>query len=415
MKGTKLKKGLCVTALAVSMAVGMTACGQSAGGGSTASTEDILADMKEYTAESGTVSIYLEDGWTTQDLGIDTWLGVQSKSNGDEVVVTQLPKNQYNGTVNSLEDLQAMMEESFKITDAQPTDAPEVTGLTNLSAITCNISSGTATGEAYIIYGESDYAFYMLAYSSKVITDKEKASFDASCTTLKETPVEEENNFATEMTDTIRWFDATYAILTKLNNYDIQYFGGMAANEDNAATTKESLESSWEVTDRASADETMDWILSEGHRADFKETMQSLVDAGIQNAAADGRKDFILENYEVADEEAQHLADMYGYYEQYGENAIDAWDYCRAISLAAFYYHAGYYTEQEALDKSLEIAQIMQPLYTSWDEAMDSYLHGYEYWAEEGSDERRAVYEELKGEEDSLYNIDWNLAFEKTW
>lgn len=143
--------------------------------------------------------------------------------------------------------------------------------------------------------------------------------------------------------------------------------------------------------------------------------MKSLVDAGIQNVSADGRKDFILENYEVTDDEAQHLADMYGLYEQYGENAIDAWDYCRALSLAAFYYHAGYYTEQEALDKSLEIAQTMQPLYSSWDEAMDSYLRGYEYWAEESSDERRAIYEELKQEENSLYHVDWNLTFEKTW
>lgn len=415
MRGTKLKKGLCLVALTASMAVGLTACGQTADGGRQQTTEDILAKMKEYTAESGTVSIYLEDGWETQDLGIDTWLGVQSQSKGDEVVVTQLPKNQYNGTVNSLEDLQAMMEESFHITDAQPTDAPEVAGLTSVSAVTCNISSDAGTGEAYIIYGESDYAYYMLVYSSKTITDKEKASFNASCTTLKETPLEEENNFATEMTDTIRWFDASYAILSKLNHYNLQYFGGLAANEENAEIVKEALKSSWEVTDRASADETMEWILSEGHRQDFKDSMKSLVDAGIQNVSADGRKDFILENYEVTDDEAQHLADMYGLYEQYGENAIDAWDYCRALSLAAFYYHAGYYTEQEALDKSLEIAQTMQPLYSSWDEAMDSYLRGYEYWAEESSDERRAIYEELKQEENSLYHVDWNLTFEKTW
>ena len=413
MKGTRLRKGLCVTALAVSMTVGLTACGQK--GAASATTEEILADMKEYTAESGTVSIHLEDGWTTEDLGIDTWLGVQDKTGNHEVVVTQLPKDQYNGTVNTLEDLKAMMEESFKITDATDTDAPEIPNLTNLSAIICNISSGTATGEAYIIYGESDYAFYMLAYSAGTITDDIKATFDASCSTLKETPVEEENNFTTEMTDTIRWFNATYAILTKANNCDLQYFGGMAANEENAEINKASLESSWGVTDRASADETMNWILSEGHRADFKSTMQTLVDAGIQNAAADGRKDFILENFEVTDEEAQHMADMYGYYEQYGENAIDAWDYCRGLSLTGFYFHAGYYTEQEALDKAMEIAQIMQPLYTSWDEAMNSYLLGYEYWAEESSEERRAIYEELKADADSIYNVDWNLAFEKTW
>ena len=405
------------------MAVGVTGCGKSANEAGTEETaadaatakENILADMKEFTSESGSVSIYLENDWTIEDLGIDTWLGVHSSNGKEEVVVTQLPKNQYNGTVNSLDDLKKLMEESFNITDAQETEAPEVPGLSSLTAMTCTISTGTASGDGYIIYGESDYAYYMLAYSANTINDKKKEKFNVSCSTLKETAVEEENNFATEMTDTIRWFDATYAILTRTNNCDVNYFGGFAANEANTAVTQESLESSWGVTDRASADETMDWILTEGHRADFKDTMKTLSDAGIQNAAADARKDVVMEKYEVTEEEAEHLANMYNYYEQYGENAIDAWDYCRAISLAGFYYHAGYYTEQEALDKCLEVAQIMQPLYTSWDEAMNSYLLGYEYWAEESSDERRAVYEELKAEENSLYSIDWNLTFEKTW
>ena len=62
-----------------------------------------------------------------------------------------------------------------------------------------------------------------------------------------------------------------------------------------------------------------------------------------------------------------------------------------------------------------ESAQIMQPLFTSWDELMDSYLCGYEYWSEESSEERRAVYEDLKGREDSPYKIDYNLVLEKTW
>jgi hypothetical protein len=40
---------------------------------------------------------------------------------------------------------------------------------------------------------------------------------------------------------------------------------------------------------------------------------------------------------------------------------------------------------------------------------------GYEYWAEESSDERRAVYEELKAAPDSPYQLDWNLTLEKNW
>ena len=51
---------------------------------------------------------------------------------------------------------------------------------------------------------------------------------------------------------------------------------------------------------------------------------------------------------------AQNYADMFGFYEQYGPDAIAGWDYCRAMNLMSFYYLAGYYTEQEALDKSLK-------------------------------------------------------------
>ncbi len=105
----------------------------------------------------------------------------------------------------------------------------------------------------------------------------------------------------------------------------------------------------------------------------------------------------------------------YKMYEEYGANAIDGWDYCRAMNLLSFYYLAGYYTEQEVLEQSLEIAKMIQPLYESWDELIASYLRGYEYWAEESSEERRAVYEELKEKEDSPYNIDFKMKLVKTW
>ena len=105
----------------------------------------------------------------------------------------------------------------------------------------------------------------------------------------------------------------------------------------------------------------------------------------------------------------------YKMYEEYGANAIDGWDYCRAMNLLSFYYLAGYYTEQEVLEQSLEIAKMIQPLYESWDELIASYLRGYEYWAEESSEERRAVYEELKEKEDSPYNIDFKMELVKTW
>ena len=46
---------------------------------------------------------------------------------------------------------------------------------------------------------------------------------------------------------------------------------------------------------------------------------------------------------------------------------------------------------------------------------MDSYLRGYEYWAEESSDERRGIYEEIKAASDSPYQLDFQMSLEKTW
>ena len=46
---------------------------------------------------------------------------------------------------------------------------------------------------------------------------------------------------------------------------------------------------------------------------------------------------------------------------------------------------------------------------------MDSYLRGYEYWAEESSSERRKIYEDLKKRSDNPYSVDYNTVLEKTW
>ena len=144
--------------------------------------------------------------------------------------------------------------------------------------------------------------------------------------------------------------------------------------------------------------------------------MQILEEDKLGQMTEEERVTFILENYQNMDSDsAQYYADMYAIYEQNGATAIDGWDYCRAMNLLSFYYLAGYYTEQEALDKSLEIAQTMQPLFDSWDDLMESYMNGYEYWAEESADERRAVYDDLKTRDDSPYTVDFKMSLEKTW
>ena len=175
------------------------------------------------------------------------------------------------------------------------------------------------------------------------------------------------------------------------------------------------LEEWWSVTDRQTADENLDWLLNEGHRLTFVEDVTTFEEVGIQDVPAEERAALILENYIMTEDEAAQWAEWYNAYEQYGENALAGWDYSRAMSVLSNYYVAGYYTQEEALDKSLEVAATIQASFDSWEAFMESYFLGYEYWAEESSDERRAVYEEIKQASDSPYNLDWNLTLEKTW
>lgn len=216
-------------------------------------------------------------------------------------------------------------------------------------------------------------------------------------------------------TDTIQWFNNTYAVLTKLNDWDYTLYGGRKANTVSKALAQNLLLSTWDITDRKSADESLDWLLTEGHRVPFAEEMSHLEEAGLSEVPIETRAEAISETYGIDPEWSQRYAAWYALYEQYGEDAAAGWDYSRAMSCLSYYYLAGFYTKEESLDQSMEIAETLQSTFDSWDSFMESYFAGYEYWSEESSNTRRDVYEELKTSSDNPFNLDWNITLEKSW
>lgn len=217
-----------------------------------------------------------------------------------------------------------------------------------------------------------------------------------------------------EVSPTVLWFNGTYAVLTELNGGDYKLIGGQKADQENKEAQIQSLEEWWGVTDRQSADESLEWVISEGHRILYADEMESLEMEGTSNFTYDELAEIFAEYFE-SEEEGENLARLYTYYINNKENGISAWDYSRALSLLGWYYLSGYYTKEEAMDKSLEVAQIIQEEFSSWDEFMESYFMGYEYWNNSSSDERRAIYDNIKSREDSPYKLDWNLTLEKDW
>ena len=379
-------------------------------------SKDYLSDMKEFSTTDKTVSIYFDQDWQTEDLEMDFWLGAGNKKGEKAAAILQFPKSGANMMANSIEMVAEMVEASYNVSDKESTTAPSVPGMSEITAYTCKMTAGGVTGGAYLIYGETSYAYYALTYIADKLTDEDIASFNASCSKFQENPPEVEDNFSSEMTDTLRWFNAAYAVLIDLNGRDFNLFGGIPANDDSKTIMQAGLADSWGVEDRASADENIDWILSEGHRVDFAENMKALEDAGVTaDTSTEDLVALLKDEYDFEDETANSFARAFGVYTEHGADAIAAWDYSRAMYLLSAYYHAGYYTEQEALDKSLEVAQTIQSMYESWDDFMDSYLWGYDYWAEEESTERREIYNKLKAQSDSPFRFDFKMNLEKTW
>lgn len=222
-----------------------------------------------------------------------------------------------------------------------------------------------------------------------------------------------------EPTETVKWFNATYSPLTLMNEGDFNEIGSYVKTTENQAMMRKSLNEWWGVSDRKSADSTLQWLLKEGHRADFvKEMAQFKKDGRINLTATEWL------NYTKHDQAySTCLARMCKIYKERGSHAIDAWDYCRAMSLLGMYYVAGYYSKEETLDKSLVIANMLRQNYHSWDDLMQGYNDGYQYWCGDDitnpkskSYARNQIFLQLKNNPDSLINtVAWNTPFQKTW
>lgn len=218
---------------------------------------------------------------------------------------------------------------------------------------------------------------------------------------------------------TVLWFNAAYSPLTAMNKADFNEIGGYASNGQNRQFMRELLSDWWNVTDRRTADETLQWLLNEGHRSGFIEEMTYYKKHNMLMTT----KNEWLRYTKGNASEAACQARMCKIYKERGSHAIDAWDYCRAMQLLGQYYVAGYYTKEESLNASLAIAKKLQQTYHSWEDLMQGYNDGYQYWCgdditEPGSKSytRNQVIFKLKTDPGALINtVAWDTPLTKSW
>lgn len=226
---------------------------------------------------------------------------------------------------------------------------------------------------------------------------------------------------AEPLPDTVLWFNATYAPLTYSNGGNWKIVGGFEPTDDNQHMMKLVLERDWNVEDRDSALETVERLKKDGHRKKCRECMEELKERGW----LDLDEETFVQELMDSDIEENHFRYVIAYFmchEGLDADYIAAWDLCRANQLYAHFYICGYMTYEEAMDASLENSLILQEMYPSWEEMMDSYMLGYQFWRNDpGMDddsptmERYQYYEMLRQTENGPYTLDWDMKLEKSW
>lgn len=248
--------------------------------------------------------------------------------------------------------------------------------------------------------------WYYLVPSGEMLHDTSQVIDGVSYTFGSEGAMVEELAASVSREQMDAWFYATYAIIANETDWNKGYFISQPGTFTTEA--KYRLRQAWGVTDRATADETIQWLLTSGHRSSYKKLMDIYKELGVME----------MSETQLVQElgASEFMFDLIAAYKRGGEGAIDAWDYCRAMQVLREAYLAGYYTETEELDQMLQIAKVLQNRFSSWDDMAESYIRGYEYWKSSKSayESRNAKYQSLKKNR-TYYQIDWNLALGKCW
>lgn len=135
------------------------------------------------------------------------------------------------------------------------------------------------------------------------------------------------------------------------------------------------LEDSWSIRDRAGLIETVCSMTAAGHNANF------LHDVEMIASMTDAEYRALLSEATGVDAYMFPYTKALG--EKWGERGILCWDLFRMSNLVQWGYAAGYLTYPEALALLEPAAAALRENFSSWEEACENYLDGYNWWARE--------------------------------
>lgn len=195
------------------------------------------------------------------------------------------------------------------------------------------------------------------------------------------------------------WALAVSALLTERNGERHDLLGGVEPTAENIECIKERLKGAWNIESRADLLSALDWIEGGGQRAEFETKGAYLASLNAEQTKAfkEKKKDDPQATYQIVILEKN--------YKTLGKKGLLGWDYSRYVSLCRWGYAVGLLKEDEAWERIIPAARLLQKNFASWKELGENYLIGREFWSLEETQSKgllcTAAYQRLLDHEDS--------------
>ena len=202
------------------------------------------------------------------------------------------------------------------------------------------------------------------------------------------------------------WALAASALLTEFRKERHDRIG--ARTQERAAIARSTMKESWGVVNRADLIEALESLDDGGSHRTFMMLGKRLSEASDEDfkamLAVPGLDRETIHSFKIVRE----------YFPQLGAKGLVGWDRARYISLCRWGYEAGFMDEEEAWEKIMPAAAIIQSTFSSWQDLGENYLIGREFWSYaktlENGNLMWAAYDRLLANPESPWNrIPWDL------
>lgn len=206
------------------------------------------------------------------------------------------------------------------------------------------------------------------------------------------------------LSPTLRWMNAAGSILIAANwRTNFNRMAGFRYNDEpDRKAIQAMLWEYWEIQGHEAAIKEMRGLIDMGMRIRYRQEMEVL-SRRYQNMT----EVQLIEEARKANPNANedsYLPKMLMAWRRYGENALLGWDVGRCAYVTQCCYLAGYINMQEMLDLCVDAGTKAQKIFQNWEEMMESYLLGGQFWQHEDQNnpksmtaKRWKLYERMRG------------------